>query len=82
MRSVTINQNMTSTKKLLICAALLMVSLCGLLGWKATDTQGQRAFSAVGVACSADGKTVYAADLDGVWKSEDGGKSWAKVTPK
>ena len=51
-------------------------------GWKTTESVGQRSFSAVGVACSADGRVVYAADLHQLWKSDNGGKTWSKVTPQ
>jgi photosystem II stability/assembly factor-like uncharacterized protein len=52
-----------------------------LAGWKTTDIQGPRAFSAVSVSASADGQIVYVADLIELWKSGDGGKSWTKITP-
>ena len=61
-----------------VLAATLVLGV----GWKTTDFVGPRAFSAVGVACSADGKTVYAADLNQLWKSEDGGKTWSRITPQ
>ncbi len=51
-------------------------------GYKPTDIQGPRAFSAVSVATSADGGIVYVADLAGVFKSADGGRTWAKLDPK
>lgn len=52
------------------------------MGFKTMDNQGQRSFSAVSIACSADGKTVYVADLQNVHKSTDGGKSWSKLNIK
>ena len=73
--------DMTPIKRIFLCLAVLLVSIFGLVAWKTTDIQGQRAFSAVSIACSADGKTVYTADIKDVWKSEDGGKSWVKITP-
>lgn len=69
-------------KKLYLVIGLIVVSVFSLIAWQTSNIQGPRAFSAVALACSADGKTVYAADLKEVWKSEDGGKSWAEVTPK
>lgn len=48
--------------------------------WKANIGGGPA--SAAALACSADGKTVYAADTKQVWKSEDGGAHWKSVTPK
>lgn len=60
----------------------LAATLAFGVGWKATDSVGLRSFSAAGVACSADGKVVYAADLHQLWKSDDGGKTWNKVTPQ
>lgn len=69
-------------KKLYLAIALTAVALLGLVAWEPKDIQGPRAFSSVALACSADGKTIYAADLKEVWKSEDGGKSWVTITPK
>jgi hypothetical protein len=49
--------------------------------WYAVSRGGKDS-AAASVACSADGKTVYAADLRNIWKSENGGATWKKVTPK
>ncbi len=38
-----------------------------------------RFFAAISVATSADGGTVYVADLQGLWKSADGGESWTRL---
>jgi hypothetical protein len=58
-------------------AALVLVQL--LAGWKPASYIGNRAFAVGSVACSADGKTVYAADLDAIYKSEDGGNTWLTI---
>ena len=65
-----------------ILITFLATTLVLGFGWKTTESVGQRSFSAVGVACSADGRVVYAADLHQLWKSDDGGKTWSKVTPQ
>ena len=57
---------------LITCLAITLV--LGV-GWKTTDSVGQRSFSAAGVARSADGRVVYAADLHQLRKSDDGGKN-------
>jgi hypothetical protein len=57
----------------------LAATLAFGVGWKTTDSVGQRSFSAAGVACSADGRVVYAADLHQLWKSDDGRKTWSEV---
>ena len=69
----------TLAYSLITCLATTLV--LGI-GWKTTESVGQRSFSAAGVACSADGRVVYAADLHQLWKSDDGGKTWSKVTPQ
>jgi len=71
-------------KKTLLYVAMtcFAATLAFGVGWRTTDSVGQRSFSAVGVACSADGRVVYAADLHQLWKSDDGGKTWSKVTPQ
>lgn len=61
---------------LITCLAITLV--LGV-GWKTTDSVGQRSFSAAGVACSADGRGVYDADLHQLWKSDDGRKTWSEV---
>jgi photosystem II stability/assembly factor-like uncharacterized protein len=65
-------------KRVIITTGLVLLFFL-LVGFKAKDIQGNRAFSAVSVACSSDGKIVYLADLEGLYKSEDGGKIWNKV---
>jgi len=57
--------------------AALLVQL--LAAWKPAEYVGNRAFAAAALACSADGRIVYAADLDGIHKSEDAGKTWIVV---
>ena len=71
-------------KKTLVYSTIIFLAatLAFGVGWKTTDSVGPRAFSAVGVACSADGRVVYAADLHQLWKSDDGGKNWSKITPQ
>ena len=49
-----------------LCGGVLVLLLTGM---KTTDIQGPRAFSAVSVSTSADGQTVYLADLKALWKS-------------
>jgi hypothetical protein len=56
------------------------VALVQLLsGWKPAHFVGPRPFSAAALACSADGKIVYAADLEAVYRSEDSGTTWTRV---
>lgn len=71
-----------NTKSPIILIALLAIAIVSIAAWKPSEIQGPRAFSAAALACSADGKTVYAADLNRVWKSEDAGITWKDVTPK
>ena len=57
--------------------ATLLVQL--LAAWKPSEFVGERAFAAAALACSADGRIVYAADLVGIHKSEDAGKTWVVI---
>jgi hypothetical protein len=68
-------------KNILIVVALLAAVGAAAETWHA-GSRGGKQVAAAALACSADGKTVYAADLENVWKSEDGGATWKKVTPK
>lgn len=70
-----------SKRSWLIAGLPLAALLLAGAAYKTSDIQGQRSFSAASVATSADGQTVYVADLEAVWKSTDGGASWKKVTP-
>jgi len=36
----------------------------------------------LGLATSADGKTVFVASRQGVWKSSDGGETWRQLPVK
>lgn len=67
--------------KTALLAALILAAVAGAAAAKWTVFAG-RPSSAAALACSADGKTVYAADLNDIWKSEDGGATWKKITPK
>lgn len=64
-----------------ILCALPVVGFLLTAAYKTSEIQGQRSFSAAAVATSADGQTVYVADLATIWKSTDGGATWKKVTP-
>ena len=70
-------------KRTIIILGVVVVAAIGIAAYNPSYMQGQQqAVSGVALACSSDGRTVYVADLNGVWKSEDGGRSWFKVTPK
>ena len=57
--------------------ATLLVQL--LAAWKPAGLFEEHPFAAAALACSADGRIVYAADLDGIHKSEDAGKTWVVI---
>ena len=70
---------MKSKIKWIILGALGAVLVQLLVAWKPAHFIGQRSFSSTALACSSDGKIVYAADLEFIYKSEDGGKNWSPV---
>ena len=85
-----------SDDKHLVVGFLLAVCLAAMVGWKAEIHKSDQqmaiqntpgwgfgyAAAAVSVACSQDGKTVYAANLKGMYRSTDAGTTWQNVTPK
>ena len=85
-----------SDYKHLLLGFVLAVCLAAMVGWKAEIHKSDQqmaaqgtpgwgfgyAAAAVSVACSHDGKTVYAADIRGVYRSTDLGQTWQDITPK
>ena len=70
---------MVISKKSLFIGVIIALFLMILISadWSTTSKDGGPA-----VACSADGKTVYAIDEDNIFRSFDSGTSWEIITPK
>jgi photosystem II stability/assembly factor-like uncharacterized protein len=64
-----------------VAAAAAVDSRTGPYTFRTLHHRGDALYtvSAVSVATSADGQIVYAGDLSGIWKSTDGGVSWAEL---
>ena len=66
------------------CALMCTVAWRGVYTRGSSNAQGGYGYAAAStsVCCSSDGRTIIAADLDGVYKSSDGGASWTTITPR
>lgn len=67
------------------CALMCTVAWRGELSKGTQNAAGggyRYAAASISVCCSSDGGTIIAADLDGVYKSSDGGASWTTITPR
>ena len=66
-------------KSFLMGVLLASTVVFGVAAFKPYGHISSKTYSVGSVACSADGQTVYLADLTGVQKSTDGGNSWIKI---
>jgi hypothetical protein len=67
------------------CALMCTVAWRGVLSKGTQNSAGGGygyAAASISVCCSSDGGTIIAADLDGVYRSLDGGATWATITPR
>ena len=63
----------------LIAGILLGISVMLFIGAKWDATSSKASAAACAITCSADGKYVYAAGLNSIYRSEDFGKSWTEA---
>ena len=66
-------------KSFLIGVLLTCTVVFGVAAFKPYGYIASKSFSVGSVSSSADGMTVYLADLTGVQKSADGGKTWIRL---
>lgn len=67
-----------------ILKAFVLLLMCVLfISWQPVGGGGHNnpGYAASAICCSSDGKYVYATDLEGIYCSEDFGKTWKKATP-
>jgi len=69
----------------LLAGAVIVLSLIlttGAIQMETSNTVGNETASFRDLACSADGRTVYALDVENVYRSSDGGQTWSVVLTK